>query len=287
MYIFMFSIRILLLTYACLVFVFNGYSQSLGSDRDYSNIKNGDNLTSLTQTVDFLFYDCYAFLACDPFEDTDITQFYISYVEHEDNATPCEGDSVGTPYTTQVYPPPQDTSCVGWWTMASLTQGQLGNHVNITSDYGVLTQHFEEDTDFSFRLFVEYNNSGNFVQLGDMDCIQTPTPLCNHPPATLVLNDQSQASGRVVTLEENQASLDNLRVFPNPTSSELNIVWEGSEGRYDMVIYDTRGRRVASYSSIHKNETFRIATESWAQGLYYCRVQDENSSQVARFSVMR
>lgn len=70
-----------------------------------------------------------------------------------------------------------------------------------------------------------------------------------------------------------------FKLFPNPTSTEVNLLLPNDEVSKDIVIYDLSGKRIRSFNS-WGNSFVSISTAEYAKGAYCVRVSDDRSSKM-------
>jgi hypothetical protein len=69
----------------------------------------------------------------------------------------------------------------------------------------------------------------------------------------------------------------NIRLFPNPTSGNINIV--SSNELIEVVLFDLTGKKIMAWKNLIKNT---INLESWCDGFYTLKIIDENGNKVVR-----
>lgn len=76
-----------------------------------------------------------------------------------------------------------------------------------------------------------------------------------------------------------------LKVYPNPCSSGINIVWSGRDEVVDISIVTMDGKIIASYDQfpVVNGQLVLIDVSNLPNGLYFIRSQGKINQQVARF----
>ena len=110
------------------------------------------------------------------------------------------------------------------------------------------------------------------VQIG-LDDWGFPTyafPMTIHPVSVAPADPQPQGIDEVAGV--------NVKVYPNPASSVLNVMCGSMEG--DAVIYDMTGRKV--YSQAINGESMTINTSVLANGVYMLHIGNTTTKVVVR-----
>jgi Secretion system C-terminal sorting domain len=110
--------------------------------------------------------------------------------------------------------------------------------------------------------------------------------------------DSANGPQRGDTLDIDQGSLllgvnnvytdkDNVTVYPNPASTEINLAVKGNYQANVVEVYDITGKMVDTYS-MHNN-LLTINTQHYNSGLYFYRMYDEAGMQLntGKFSVIK
>jgi hypothetical protein len=83
----------------------------------------------------------------------------------------------------------------------------------------------------------------------------------------------------VLSVEEFKSDL--FKVFPNPTSSNLTI--QSKVNIREIRIIDINGRLLNNFDAINEDQEISISVENLSNGVYFLRLQIENSEQIIRF----
>lgn len=85
------------------------------------------------------------------------------------------------------------------------------------------------------------------------------------------------------TLSTNDLTQENsLRLYPNPSKSQLNIEFNSVIDEGTIEIYDLLGKRIYG-QSLTANNLIQIDVESWQTGLYLVKIKSNNSEATHRF----
>lgn len=85
------------------------------------------------------------------------------------------------------------------------------------------------------------------------------------------------------TLSVNDLTQENsLRLYPNPSSSQLNIEFNTVIAEGTIEIYDLLGKQIYG-QSLSANNLIQIDVESWQTGLYLVKIKSNNSEATQRF----
>lgn len=88
-----------------------------------------------------------------------------------------------------------------------------------------------------------------------------------------------------VGLKDRSVDLANVKLFPNPTNGELNIIFEDDMWSSDVKVYNNLGQLVLNSNSsqaVVEGKMIKFNVSSLNEGIYFVRV-GENSSQSLRF----
>ena len=83
----------------------------------------------------------------------------------------------------------------------------------------------------------------------------------------------------VVGVDEN--SMERISVWPNPTSSELNISVDPRSGIVLLKVVDITGR-VVQTSTYNSTEVISLSTATWSAGVYGIRIEQDQQVSIAR-----
>lgn len=146
--------------------------------------------------------------------------------------------------------------------------------INVNCSVGDILKFQSTSTPFAIRVF--RNPAPNF----------TVTPTGNSTSYTVTATDTSYSSivslaplatcvGKIIlstptSLFENIESNLSLNVFPNPTSSLVNVV--GLKKTYPVYVYDVTGKMI--FESLIDPDNYRIDLSSLRAGIYFIRVNN-------------
>jgi len=110
--------------------------------------------------------------------------------------------------------------------------------------------------------------------LVDDICVSTDSSFCNGGIDVLPC-DWS-------TGEQESASISEAKVYPNPASDHLEVLWK-SAGARQLAIYDLTGR---VWQKQVNDQTLSIEVDNWPRGQYFLEEQNDKGRQVHRFVLM-
>jgi len=79
----------------------------------------------------------------------------------------------------------------------------------------------------------------------------------------------------------NENTVDRINVWPNPTSSELNILLNQRSGNVRLIVVDITGR-VVHKESYNSTEVISLSTAEWSTGVYVIQIEQDQQVSVAR-----
>ena len=79
------------------------------------------------------------------------------------------------------------------------------------------------------------------------------------------------------TLSANEFEINNYKIFPNPTNSELTIKVNKDFGEVEIMLIDINGREVYNTSTILNNQ-FKVDVRNLQEGLYVLKIKSEVGS---------
>ena len=79
----------------------------------------------------------------------------------------------------------------------------------------------------------------------------------------------------------NENTVDRINVWPNPTSSELNILLNQRSGNVRLIVVDITGR-VVHKESYNSTEVISLSTAEWSTGFYVIQIEQDQQVSVAR-----
>jgi hypothetical protein len=85
------------------------------------------------------------------------------------------------------------------------------------------------------------------------------------------------------SIEEENINSDEVSVYPNPTSSIVNLVWENESLERTLNIFDFNGRLVQN--SIVRGNMTSFSVEDWAKGMYLVQITSSNSTSFKKLIV--
>lgn len=79
-------------------------------------------------------------------------------------------------------------------------------------------------------------------------------------------------------------ALDGISIYPNPTSSELNVVmYDGFDASSSYMIYNNLGQVVKSSNKIEAQNEFIINTSQFSNGIYFLKIEKDGLSKTLKF----
>ncbi len=168
---------------------------------------------------------------------------------------------------------------------ASFTNGQLDNQCSMETGLSPLETDEFEDAGCN-------NMSNNFVQQLEAQAGEIYKLLVidfdNSPDETTFINFCGTATlgeedTPCFTLNNQKVEEDQITIFPNPVSNQLNIIKNGGDGiiNYPYIIYDQLGKAVLEKQD--KSQTEYIETSNLESGIYFIKIFHNNRSQVLKF----
>lgn len=141
------------------------------------------------------------------------------------------------------------------------------------------------DTNLGIRTLV----ATRVINTGDSNDYIFPSTATSMPilwakGSSLTFGDHgANKSGTVanLTLGQDINVLSELKIFPNPVDSKLNIVLPTSIQSAKLSVYDTQGRNIFSKNSSHLESIINVS--HWANGLYLIKVSTMNKVFTKRF----
>ncbi len=82
---------------------------------------------------------------------------------------------------------------------------------------------------------------------------------------------------------QRKSGIENIHLFPNPTSDRMNIRIENPDVLVDVEILDASGKSVLSMMNIQGNESFDVS--SWVPGIYFMVIRDNEKIRHERWVV--
>lgn len=99
---------------------------------------------------------------------------------------------------------------------------------------------------------------------------------------------EGNPSGELVSLNEGEASILGLNVYPNPTDAELNIAFNvANDETIQLTVQDVSGKQLLSNTikALSGSNHVLVDTKELANGMYFIRLNSGNSSRVVQFVV--
>jgi hypothetical protein len=96
---------------------------------------------------------------------------------------------------------------------------------------------------------------------------------------SLVAGDFSTLCTNVFTAEEANLNDENWTVFPNPSSESISVNGIGNDILAQFSIFDSRGKLIRTKAQINES----IAISDLSIGIYYLRIESQNSTKVLKF----
>jgi PKD repeat protein len=152
------------------------------------------------------------------------------------------------------------------WTPSSQEEWITVHVTNITSQY------WNEDFRFKFRF---ESDGGNNLFIDDIN-------IYSSSPSNEIIQDASAG------IESMNSVFVNLEVYPNPTDNELNVKFNSeTNALVIMSITDITGKLIQQ-SKMNTNtgsNLVTLPTNQLSKGLYFLKIDAENSEQVVQFVV--
>jgi endoglucanase len=122
-----------------------------------------------------------------------------------------------------------------------------------------------------------YIGSSNATEYSDTWCSYATNEVTinwNAPLVYIINALQHYQNQSILSVNDNLKTSNNLKVYPNPTSSELNIERNPEFiGNLNSIFYDTQGREV--YRKTLQNNESKININNLSDGIYFVRVDSE------------
>ena len=100
-------------------------------------------------------------------------------------------------------------------------------------------------------------------------------------PGKFVFNKQWFAGTGIADVKNVQSSFS---VYPNPTSSALNIVLDGTIKNATVRIYDITGKNISSQTLINQNQT-NVDVSNFNKGIYFITIEGDGIKTSKKFIV--
>jgi hypothetical protein len=178
---------------------------------------------------------------------------------------------------------------------AYIAPGNLVGYLHFSKD--TMSTSFDNVTYQKTSTYQEIDNNFSIVDLTEDDCPNFEIgkytyKIQNDTLKFTLVNDlcTSRSQGlemmfcvRVKTGVRNNISLNNVKIFPNPTSDYITIQIQQSDG-YNVQIFNTLGIEIKNLIPVlyTNNEGERIDVSSLPAGVYYIKIGDN----VAKFLKM-
>ena len=91
-----------------------------------------------------------------------------------------------------------------------------------------------------------------------------------------------------IYIDEGEASILGLNVYPNPTDEELNIAFNvANDETIQLTVQDVSGKQLLSNTikALSGSNHVLVDTKDLANGMYFIRLNSGNSSRVVQFVV--
>lgn len=75
-------------------------------------------------------------------------------------------------------------------------------------------------------------------------------------------------------------SKQTIKIYPNPSSNELTIDFDGEVQNREIKIYDLKGKIMANIHN--KNALIRLSTQQWNNGIYIIEIENEKHEKTTR-----
>lgn len=145
-----------------------------------------------------------------------------------------------------------------------------------------------DDISMDFQLEIIGNPSKGSVSLQNKNIIYIPAEENKEYSDTIIykvraINDPEEyfISEAIVDFkpEKNGLSLEEFRVYPNPTSSYINVFLPGKKlVEYEIMIIDPSGKEILHKKNIYSSFPFRFDVENLEKGIYLVKIITENDS---------
>jgi len=100
--------------------------------------------------------------------------------------------------------------------------------------------------------------------------------------------NSATTSTHVTAIKEPSAELINIKVYPNPVGSLLNIdIIESKLSGILLKVVDINGRVFSSEKYSAGNNHIGINTESWNSGVYFIKVLDNNQALIGNYKIIK
>ena len=95
----------------------------------------------------------------------------------------------------------------------------------------------------------------------------------------LIENGEHKSMDEALSVNE-ELSINNLRIFPNPSSNAFNAVFEAKKGNYNITLVDMMGKEVYSkrYANLFGMQQITIPVNNLAGGNYILSIGDQKST---------
>jgi len=101
------------------------------------------------------------------------------------------------------------------------------------------------------------------------------------------IDEDCDGMDATTTANENQAREMGLKVFPNPTASQLTVTAQTDE-EMTVSIFDQTGKLVVAEQHVSLKNGYSFAVDGFAVGVYLIKLQDSNGNTgTKRFTVIR
>jgi hypothetical protein len=95
------------------------------------------------------------------------------------------------------------------------------------------------------------------------------------------------AASVVLGVDNVSADRDNVNIYPNPASEQINLAVTGQFRAKTVEVYDITGKLMGAYTI--RNNFVTINTQSYSSGMYFYKLFDNTGAQlnVGKFSVVK
>ena len=103
-------------------------------------------------------------------------------------------------------------------------------------------------------------------------------------------NELTQGFHQTNLLVTSVADLDEdvlIRVFPNPTSGEVNIEYTGLDDDLTVSLFDASGKRILVRYIFDQTNSTEIDLSNFASGGYFLHVQNANFQTIKTFKILK
>jgi len=97
-------------------------------------------------------------------------------------------------------------------------------------------------------------------------------------------NINTDISDLLLATAINLVEMIGAKIYPNPTSSELNFEFGDNKSDRSIIIRDALGRQVEVFNHINESN-FKLNTELYSKGLYFYELSQNGQTATGKFVV--